>query len=119
MEERTTPQLKQWFVREWDNAFFYCETIEDKYVEGHGFINNKFDGLLYFDRLYFSWEFKETTYEFIEDYFDATNNRPENLECVFSTQPTMISLPIKDYNRLRKLEIKEQIKKLKKELKGL
>ena len=73
MEERTTPQLKQWFVREWDNAFFYCETIEDKYIEGHGFINNKFDGLLHFDRLYFSEEFKETTYEFIEDYFDANN----------------------------------------------
>lgn len=30
-----------------------------------------------------------------------------------------ISLPIEDYNRLRKLEIKQEIKKLKKELKGL
>jgi len=34
-------------------------------------------------------------------------------------QPSMITIPIDDYNRLRKLEIKEQIKKLKKELKGL
>ena len=30
-----------------------------------------------------------------------------------------ITIPIDDYNRLRKLEIKKQIKKLKKELKGL
>ena len=30
-------------------------------------------------------------------------------------QPTMITMPIEDYNRLRKLEIKEQIRKLKKE----
>lgn len=30
-----------------------------------------------------------------------------------------ITIPIDDYNRLRKLEIKQQIKKLKKELKGL
>lgn len=30
-----------------------------------------------------------------------------------------ISLPIEDYNRLKKLEIKQEIKKLKKELKGL
>ena len=34
-------------------------------------------------------------------------------------QPIMITIPIEDYNRLRKLEIKEQIRKLKKELKGL
>lgn len=74
MEERTTPELKKWFVREWDNAFFYCETVEDKYVEGHGFIDNQFDGFLHFDRLYFSEEFKKTTYEFIEDYFDALNS---------------------------------------------
>lgn len=32
------------------------------------------------------------------EYFD--------IECVFSTQPTMITIPIEDYNRLRKLEIK-------------
>lgn len=30
-----------------------------------------------------------------------------------------ITIPIEDYNRLRRLEIKKQIKKLKKELKGL
>ena len=34
-------------------------------------------------------------------------------------EPESITLPIGDYNRLRKLEIKKQIKKLKKELKGL
>ena len=33
--------------------------------------------------------------------------------------PLTITIPIDDYNRLRKLEIKKQIKKLKKELKGL
>lgn len=31
-------------------------------------------------------------------------------------EPESITLPIDDYNRLRKLEIKQQIKKLKKEL---
>lgn len=36
MEEITTPELKKWYVRKWDNAFFYCEVIEDKYVEGNG-----------------------------------------------------------------------------------
>ena len=30
-------------------------------------------------------------------------------------QPSIITIPIEDYNRLRKLEIKEQIRKLKKE----
>lgn len=30
-------------------------------------------------------------------------------------EPIMITIPIEDYNRLRKLEIKEQIRKLKKE----
>lgn len=34
-------------------------------------------------------------------------------------QPETITLPIEDYNRLRKLEIKKEIKRLKKELKGL
>lgn len=34
-------------------------------------------------------------------------------------EPIMITLPIEDYNRLRKLEIKQEIKRLKRELKGL
>ena len=34
-------------------------------------------------------------------------------------QPQSITLPIEDYNRLGKLELKAEIKRLKKELKGL
>lgn len=34
-------------------------------------------------------------------------------------EPVMITLPIEDYNRLRKLEIKQEIKRLKRELKRL
>ena len=33
MEEIVEVRLYQWYVRKWDNAFFYCEKIEDKRLE--------------------------------------------------------------------------------------
>ena len=53
MEEIVEVRFYQWYVRKWDNAFFYCEKIEDKNIEGHGFINNEFDAELHFERPYF------------------------------------------------------------------
>ena len=38
---------------------------------------------------------------------------------VFYPEPQSITLPIEDYNRLRKLELKAEIKRLKKEYKSL
>lgn len=63
-------KLKTWYVREWDKAFFYCELIEDKYVEGHGFINDEFCSFLHFERGQFDLEWKIINGEDIEDYFD-------------------------------------------------
>lgn len=45
-------------------------------------------------------------------YFEFLGNFSKQL-------PESITLPIEDYNRLRKLEIKSEIKRLKRELKGL
>ena len=70
MEEIVEVRFYQWYVRKWDNAFFYCEKIEDKYVEGHGFINNEFEAELHFERPYFENEFTPTDVEYIMDYFD-------------------------------------------------
>lgn len=76
----------------------------------------------------------EWDYDKVDDFiYNLTDDEFDEIECSICTnnktdyfikkhkpkQPQTITLPIDDYNRLRKLEIKQQIKKLKKELKRL
>ena len=75
------------------------------------------------------WDYEKVDnfiYDLPEEEFDEigrityTNDKAKYfIEKYKPKQPESITLPIDDYNRLRKLEIKQQIKKLKKELKGL
>lgn len=64
---------------------------------------------------------KITYNEFLNNFGKMTETE-ELLEIVdgsITCDTITITLPIEDYNRLRKLEIKQEIKRLKKELKGL
>lgn len=75
MEEIAEVHLNTWYIREGGKKdFFYCTKIEDKFVEGHGFINHEFDDFLHFERGLFESEWKICTGEFITDYFDEVNN---------------------------------------------
>ena len=90
-----------------------CETLEE---------NNRVFDILGGRRLSTYLNYATTD----DKAYNVTSNFTTNYQIVpfkywikLTEQPIMITIPIKDYNRLRKLEIKQEIKKLKKELKGL
>lgn len=63
---------------------------------------------------YFTWE----EYNSLKG-LDSADKINIFIEKYKPKEPAMVTIPIEDYNRLRKLEIKAEIKKLKRELKGL
>ena len=91
-----------------------CKTLEE---------NNKVFEFINKNKISSFWRFATTD----DLMYNNTGSISSNYEIINfkdwinlpANKPQIISLPIEDYNRLRKLEIKQEIKKLKKELKGL
>ena len=97
---------------------YYNKTLPYFYDKRKKYINNEFNIICASEAYNFG---KGVVISYNEWLTLVDRNKEEKKEIidVFYPEVESITLPIEDYNRLRKLEIKNEIKRLKKELKGL